>query len=274
MELSAYKQEIADLYSRRSATYDNYDNGAWHSQIANRLVELANLQPGQRVLDTATGTGMVAIAASPRVGCTGHVIGIDISTGMLEQAQHKAKHLSNVEFQLADAEALPFSANSFDVILCSSAFIWMTDLQGALRHWHQLLKPGGLVGFHAFSETAFVASTVAQQVYARHEVEINLSKPTGSIEKCYALLATTGYESIQIYPEQNGSYLTLEHAQSLWMGNTHPTPGQYPHPASHLSPEQLEHIKAEFDAALEALMTDQGIWNDVTIFYTFGRKPS
>jgi hypothetical protein len=53
LELSEYKQQIADLYSGRSA---GYDNGIWHPRIAHRLVEYANIQPGQKVLDLATGT--------------------------------------------------------------------------------------------------------------------------------------------------------------------------------------------------------------------------
>jgi ubiquinone/menaquinone biosynthesis C-methylase UbiE len=155
LELDDYKQQVADLYSCRSA---NYDNGDWHPRIAHRLVEYAHLCPGQHVLDIATGTGMFAIEAAQIVGIEGRVIGIDISTGMIEQAKRKAETLGlgNIEFQFADAEALNFPENSFDCIFCSSALIWMSDLLDALRHWHQLLRPGGLLGFHAFADTAFV----------------------------------------------------------------------------------------------------------------------
>lgn len=132
LKIDEYKQQIADLYSSRSA---GYDNGAWHPRIAHRLVKYADIQPGQKVLDLATGTGMVAIEAAQIVGDEGYVIGIDISTGMVDRASEKiaALGLSNIEFQVADAEALDFSENSFDLIFCSSAFIWMSDLLGALH---------------------------------------------------------------------------------------------------------------------------------------------
>lgn len=155
VELNDYKQQVADLYSRRSS---NYDEGDWHPRIANRLVGYAQLSRGQQVLDIATGTGMVAIATSQIVGTEGRVVGIDISSGMLEQARQKVDklRLSNVEFQLADAEALNFPANSFDCVFCSSALFWMSDLIASLQLWHQYIKPGGLLGFHAFADTSLL----------------------------------------------------------------------------------------------------------------------
>jgi ubiquinone/menaquinone biosynthesis C-methylase UbiE len=273
MELNDYKQQIADIYSRRSP---NYDESEWHLQIARRLVEYAQIRRGQRVLDIATGTGMVAIEAAQIVGLEDRVVGVDISTGMLEVARRKieALNLSNVELQLADAETLNFPDNSFDRILCSSAFIWMSDLTAALRLWLRFLKPGGILSFHAFAETAFVGGVVSQQVVEKYGVSLALSKPTGTVEKCYNLLAAAGYEAIKIEPEQYGSYISLERAKQMWTGSSHPAPGQFPNPLSQLSSQQQSQAKAEFEAKLAALETDRGIWNDIAIFFALGRKPA
>jgi ubiquinone/menaquinone biosynthesis C-methylase UbiE len=272
LELNEYKQQIADLYSRRGQTYDE---GDWHPRIAHRLVEYAHISQGQHVLDIATGTGMVAIEAAQLVGFAGRVVGVDISTGMLEQAKRKieALGLNNIELVLADAEKLNFPANSFDIILCSSALIWMADVPAALRLWHQFLKPGGLIGFHAFSDTAFVEGVTLQKVAEKYGVSLAFSKPTGTIEKCHNLLKTAGFEAIEVKSEQDGSYISLEQAKQMWAGSSRPAPGQFPNPLSQLSSEQLEEVKAKFEAELAALVTEQGIWNDMTIFYTFGRKP-
>jgi ubiquinone/menaquinone biosynthesis C-methylase UbiE len=272
LELNDYKQQVADLYSRRSS---NYDDGAWHPRIAHRLVEYAHLHHGQQVLDIATGTGMVAIEAAQIVGIEGRVIGIDISTGMIEQAKQKVETLglANVEFQLADGEALNFPENSFDCIFCSSALIWMSDLSGALQHWYQLLKPGGLLGFHAFADTAFVGGVVAQRVLEKYGISLLFSKPTGTVEKCHNLLKQAGFVEIDINTEQDGGYISLESAKGMWSGNgSVPTPGQHPNPLLQLSSEHLTQARVEFDAELEILQTKQGVWNDITIFYTFGRK--
>ena len=269
--LNEYKQQIANLYSRRSETYDE---GDWHPRIAHRLIEHAHISQGQYVLDIATGTGMVAIEAAQLVGFAGRVVGVDISTGMLEQAKRKIEALgqNNIELVLADAEKLNFPANSFDVVLCSSALIWMADVPAALHLWHQLLKPGGLIGFHAFADTAFVGGVTVQKVAQKFGVSLALSKPTGTIEKCHNLLKIAGFEAIKIKSEQDGSYISLEQAKQMWYGSSHAAPGQFPNPMKQLSSEQLEEVKAEFEAELAALVTEQGIWNDVTIFYTFGRK--
>jgi ubiquinone/menaquinone biosynthesis C-methylase UbiE len=272
LELAEYKQQIADVYSGRSA---GYDNGEWHPRIAHRLLELADIQPGQKVLDLATGTGMVAIEAAQIVGDDGYVIGIDIATGMVDRARQKVIELglNNIEFQVADAEALDFPANSFDLIFCSSAFIWMSDLAGALKHWHRLLKPGGILGFHAFADTAFIGGVVSQQVLKKYDVSLLLSKPTGTVEKCHDLLGQAGFESIDIKIEPDGNYISLDRAKTMWAGNpSFPTPGQYPNPLLKLTSEQLAQAKVDFNTELEQLQTPQGIWDDGTIFYVFGQK--
>jgi ubiquinone/menaquinone biosynthesis C-methylase UbiE len=272
LKLDEYKQQIADLYSGRS---DNYDNGAWHPRIAHHLVELADIQRGQKVLDLATGTGMVAIEAAEIVGDEGYVIGIDIATGMVDRARQKVAELglNNIEFQVADAEALDFPVNSFDRIFCSSAFIWMSDLAGALQHWHRLLKPGGILCFHAFAETAFISGVVSQQVLEKQGVSLLLSKPTGTVDKCRDLLGQAGFESIDIKTKPDGKYISLEKAKTMWAGNpSSPTPGQYPNPLLKLTSEQLAQAKVDFETELERLQTPQGIWDDGTIFYVFGQK--
>ncbi|WP_392532493.1 class I SAM-dependent methyltransferase [Nostoc sp. C117] len=272
LNLNEYKQHIADLYSRRSQTYDE---GDWHPRIAHRLVEHARISQGQYVLDIATGTGMVAIEAAQLVGFAGQVVGVDISTGMLDRAKRKieALGLNNIQLVLADAEKLNFPANSFDVVLCSSALIWMADIPGALSLWRHLLKPGGLIGFHAFADTAFVEGVISQKVAQKYGVSLAFSEPTGTVAKCHELMATASFEEIDIKVEPDGKYISLEQAKQMWTGGSHPAPGQFPNPLSQLSSEQIQQVKAEFDAELETLVTEQGIWNDMTIFYTFGRKP-
>jgi len=270
-KLDKYKQEIADLYTRRS---QNYDNSDWHLQIAQSLVEYGRVSRGQQVLDIATGTGNVAIAAAQIVGAEGRVIGVDISAGMLDVARNKAQDLSlnNTEFLLADAETLDFPGNSCDRIFCASAFIWMSDLHAALTHWHKFLKPGGILGIHAFADTAFVGGVVTQKVAEKYGISFSMSKPTGTVEKCHRLLEQAGFEDVDVKIEQDGSYISLEKAKAMWPGSSHPAPGQYPPPLSTLSSEQLAQAKVEFEAELEALQTEQGIWNDITTFYVFCQK--
>ena len=273
LKLNQYKQEIADLYTRRS---EKYDNSNWHQRIANRLVEYGQVNLGQKILDIATGTGHCAFSAAKLVGETGQVIGIDIAPGMIAQAQNKANALqiSNIEFLLADAENLVFPANHFDRIFCASAFIWMSDLVESLLHWQNMLKSGGIIGIQAFAETAFVAGVVMQKVAQKYGISYLMSQPTGTVEKCQNLLRQANFELVEIKVEHDGNYLNLEAAKKMWTGDNHPAPGQYPQPLSQLSTEQLKEAQIEFERELVALQTDKGIWNDITTFYIYGRKPT
>ena len=87
---------------------------------------------------------MVAIEAAKRVGSSGQVIGVDISTGLLSVAQQKidAAGLDRVKLQLADAEKLDLPENSCDRILCCSALPLFTDVPADLRLWRNFLLPG------------------------------------------------------------------------------------------------------------------------------------
>ena len=275
LELNEYKQGVADSYDRRSQTYDNSE---WHVQICRRLLEYSQVVAGQTVLDIGTGTGHLAIAAAQIVGDQGQVIGIDISAGMLDQAQSKvnASGLGNVEFQLADAEALDYPVNHFDHILCANTFPWMEDKEATLRLWHRFLKPGGQIGIHTPADTAYVGAVVLRKVFAKYGVSLEASNRIGSVEQCQALLINAGFEAIEIKTEQHGSYTNLEKAKATWEGVVvHPSSTSLKvlgNGLSQLSSAQLAQAKAEFDAELESLQTEEGIWDDLTTLYILGRK--
>jgi hypothetical protein len=151
--------------------------------------------------------------------------------------------------------------------------IWMSDLIGALKLWYRFLKPEGLLSFHAFPETSFVGGVVAQQILDRYGISLLFNQPTGTVDKCDDLLHKAGFAEIDIQTERDGSYISLDRAKKMWLDNgLSPTPGQYPNPLLTLPSEQLARAKMEFDAELEKLNTNRGIWNDTTTFYVFGRK--
>lgn len=269
MKLNDYKQQLANIYNDRS---HNYDESEWHRKIAHRLVEYAQISDGQQVLDIATGTGHVAVKVAQIVGSKGHVVGVDISSAMLDQAKRKVEKLclSNLEFQLIDAELLNFSNNSFDCILCANAFPLMTDRLAALRLWYKLLKPNGLIAIHVPGDQAFAVGIVLQNVLEKYGVISTSSQSIGTFEKCADLLTKAGFVTIEIQTEQYGNYITLEQAKQRWSINSSLT---FPNPLTQLSPQQLVEAKAEFDMQLTALTTEQGIWNDGTSLFAIAQKP-
>jgi ubiquinone/menaquinone biosynthesis C-methylase UbiE len=106
---------------------------------AERLLERAALAPGERVLDVACGTGIVARLAKERVG-DGRVVGADLSPQMLEVARALAP---SIEWREANAGALPFEGASFDVVLCQQGLQFFPDRAAAAREMRRVLAPGG-----------------------------------------------------------------------------------------------------------------------------------
>ena len=115
------------------------------------LVERAAPKPGERVLDVACGTGIVARLAAAEMG-TGHVVGLDINEGMLTVARSRpAGPGPYIEWHEASALDLPFSDGSFDLILCQLGLQFFPDQPQALREMIRVLVPSGRLALSVFT---------------------------------------------------------------------------------------------------------------------------
>ena len=115
------------------------------AQVVNdRLVHLAQVKPGNRVLDIATGNGEPAVTAARAAGKAGRVVAVDQSPGMLAIARERAAALgvANIDFMESDAESLKLDAHSFDAGVCRWGLMFMPDLTSTVRLIHRALKPG------------------------------------------------------------------------------------------------------------------------------------
>ena len=113
---------------------------------AGRLVAFSGLRPGDKVLDVACGTGVVAITAR-RAGAT--VTGLDLTPKLLERARENAEiaGLKDIEWREGDAEALPFKDGTFDVVLSQFGHIFAPRPDVTIREMLRVLKPGGRIAF-------------------------------------------------------------------------------------------------------------------------------
>ncbi len=110
-----------------------------------RMLDLAALKPGDRVLDVATGPGIMARIAARAVGESGQVVGVDIAEQSLEVARRKAAEegLEQLTFQVEDAENLTLPDDTFDAVFCSMGLMHFPAPEKALLEMRRVLKPGG-----------------------------------------------------------------------------------------------------------------------------------
>jgi ubiquinone/menaquinone biosynthesis C-methylase UbiE len=110
-----------------------------------RCLSLLDLQPGERVLDVATGTGVAAFPAAEMVGPGGEVMATDLSQKMVGSVQAEAarRKVTNMRFERVDAEELSFPDGSFDAALCVLGMMYPADPQRAIDQMYRVLRPGG-----------------------------------------------------------------------------------------------------------------------------------
>jgi enediyne biosynthesis protein CalE5 len=129
-----------------------FDSAAGH--ISERLVELAEVQPGSRVLDVAAGYGEPALTAARKAGPEGRVVATDISAKMLAFGRERARAagLGNVEFLESDASSLDFPPESFDAAVSRWGIIFEPDAEAAAGRIRGFLKPGGRMAISSWGE--------------------------------------------------------------------------------------------------------------------------
>ena len=134
-ELDAVKRLRASVFGRGARDYDRVGTPIF-GRLGRRLVELAGVHAGDRVLGVATGRGAVLFAATGRVGERGRVIGVDLAEEMvaLTSADIQARRITNAEVRVADAERLSeFIDGEFDCVTCAFAIFFLRSRTGAAR---------------------------------------------------------------------------------------------------------------------------------------------
>jgi ubiquinone/menaquinone biosynthesis C-methylase UbiE len=188
-------------------TYQHYFVPAMFLPWATILLRHAGLQSGERVLDVACGTGIVARRAAPLVGASGQVVGVDMNRAMLAVARSvPAPAGATIDWQEGNAMALPFPEGAFDVALCQHGLQFFPDHARALREMRRVLKHDGR------------AAAIVLQALSRHpvfealmeSVARHLSLPLAAIatpfalcdaEELRSLFSLAGFGKVDIVPE-------------------------------------------------------------------------
>ncbi len=152
--LAQFKESVRQDWTEGAQAWRKWNPrlGAVSRGATEAIVRAAQVGPGMRVLDLASGTGEPAISLAEAVGSGGHITATDLVPEMLAVAEEGARQrgLGNITFQQADAEGLAFADASFDRVTCRFGVMFFPDVDKALREIHRVLKPDGRAAFVAW----------------------------------------------------------------------------------------------------------------------------
>lgn len=141
-------QAAAEAWYRWSPTLNQ-----WLGKATDKMLEMAGISSGHRVLDIAAGAGEQSITTAKKVGISGYVLATDISSNILEYAKQMAQQagLNNIETKVMDGENLAVEEETFDAVISRVGLIYFPDQQKALKEMLRVLKPGGKVAAIVYS---------------------------------------------------------------------------------------------------------------------------
>ena len=195
--------KVAEVFHSVAAKYDLMNDlmsGGLHRLWKRFTIELSGVRPGNRVLDIAGGTGDLTRKFSSLVGPSGEVVLADINDSMLKVGRDRLLDkgvAGNVQFVQADAEALPFPDNHFDVVTIAFGLRNVTRKENALRSMLRVLKPGGRLLVLEFSKPGNPLLAKAYDTYSFSFMPLAGKLITNDADS-YRYLA----ESIRMHPDQ------------------------------------------------------------------------
>ena len=204
VDKNAKASMVAEVFQSVAAKYDIMNDVmsmGIHRLWKRFTIDCSGARAGHKVLDLAGGTGDLTAKFSRIVGESGEVVLADINDAMLRVGRDKLRDkgiVSNVQYVQANAEALPFPDNSFDIITIAFGLRNVTDKVKALASMYRVLKPGGRLLVLEFSKPT---SEVLNKVYDAYSFHLlpKIGELVAKDGDSYKYLA----ESIRMHPEQD-----------------------------------------------------------------------
>jgi O-methyltransferase / aklanonic acid methyltransferase len=268
------REESLRVFNQAAAIYDRVGPGSF-SFFGQRLVEVAEIPSGAKVLDVAAGRGALLFPTAARVGPTGHVTGIDFAPNMVHETAKDIESLKlrNAEIHQMDAEQMSFADKSFDYLMCGFALWMFADPARVLQEFHRVLRSGGRVALSTWAADSpsqtwchevlrpFVYAPAAKDLPAKIDIRFDTPSQieTALQQAGFKAIRSTVEEKEFIYADEE------EYWSSLWSAGIR-------RQLEKLTPALLEQAKSEVFRKLQTVKKPDGFHKVSRALFAFGTK--
>ena len=271
------KKDITNTFNKVSAVFDG-SGPRYSTYFGERMVELAGIKEGEKVLDVASGKGASLLSAAEKGGKNGVVIGIDIAEGMVNEIdlEIQRRNIKNVHAMVMDAEKLEFANETFQHILCGFGVFFLPNYKVAFHEFMRVLKYGGRFSFTTFlrkKDDKFIwLDELFDKYLPVYEDELDEYQSEDipefdTEEGLYKILNQAGFKNIQVISEEKVFIYKDEQEwwEKLWTHGAITTLEKIPK-------DMLEDFKSEVFEKLKEMKEPKGIPHTMFVLYAFGEK--
>lgn len=194
--------------------YDTHIVDVFLRDYSRRLVEIAAVKPGDRVLDVACGTGVVTQLVANKIGSAGQVVGFDLNAGMLARAKDSRETAVAIEWRLGNATDMPFGDATFDCVICQHGLQFIPNKAAAVSEMHRVLADRGRIVISVWRSIehcpwqAAIADALDRNMGHEQATQIRSAFSFGDADQLKQVIVTAGFRDVEVRIERE----TIRHA--------------------------------------------------------------
>jgi ubiquinone/menaquinone biosynthesis C-methylase UbiE len=194
--------------------YDTHIVDIFLRDYSRRLVDVAAIKPGDRVLDVGCGTGVLTRLVANKIGSAGQVVGFDLNAGMLARARASGETATAIEWRLGNATEMPFADATFDCVICQHGLQFIPNKAAAVSEMHRVLADRGRIVISVWRAIehcpwqAAIADAVERNIGSEQAAQIRSAFSFGDADQLQQIIVAAGFRGVEIRIERE----TILHA--------------------------------------------------------------